>query len=118
MTLVTCAVIKGDLPIEIFWTLNGKSIETIDGINTIKTKQRVNQLSIDDVQAQHSGEYTCIARNKAGNTTFSAYLRVNGIFILCNIYFFQNLLLIFLLFQFLPKYPISTLVTKLLMLEI
>lgn len=91
MTLTTCAVIKGDLPIEIFWSLNGKSIETVDGINTIKTKQRVNQLSIDDVQAHHSGEYTCTARNRAGNTTFSAYLRVNGIFILCNNFYLQNL---------------------------
>lgn len=81
MTLAYCAVIKGDLPVEITWTLNGKNIKTVDGVNTMKTKQRVNQLSIDDVQALHSGEYTCIARNKAGNATFSAYLRVNGTFI-------------------------------------
>ncbi|KAJ8918532.1 hypothetical protein NQ315_013036, partial [Exocentrus adspersus] len=77
MTLATCAVIKGDLPVEIFWTLNGKSIETVNGINTIKTKERVSQLSIDDVQAHHAGEYMCIVRNRAGNTTYSTYLHVN-----------------------------------------
>ncbi|KAJ8982888.1 hypothetical protein NQ317_004318 [Molorchus minor] len=77
MTIVNCAVIRGDLPVKIFWTLNRQPVETIDGISVMKTKERVSQLSIDNVQAHHSGEYMCIARNEAGNITYSSYLRVN-----------------------------------------
>ncbi|KAJ8967482.1 hypothetical protein NQ314_002796 [Rhamnusium bicolor] len=77
MAIINCAVVKGDLPIKILWTLNGRPVETVDGINMMKTKQRVSQLSIDDVQAHHTGEYKCIARNRAGDVTFSAYLHVN-----------------------------------------
>ena len=86
MALVTCAVIKGDLPIKISWKLNDKPVTSIEGINVMQTKKRVSQLTIDDVQAHHAGEYTCIASNKAGNTSFSSYLRVNG-----DLYFFLYL---------------------------
>lgn len=78
MTIINCAVTKGDLPIKIRWLLNGHPVETIEGVNIMSTKKRVSQLSIDDVQAHHSGEYSCIASNRAGNVTFSALLRVNG----------------------------------------
>jgi hypothetical protein len=78
MAIVNCAVIKGDLPVKIFWKLNGRSVDNVEGVNIMQTKKRVSQLTIDDVQAHHAGEYTCIASNKAGNTSFSSYLRVNG----------------------------------------
>lgn len=79
MTIVNCAVIKGDLPVEIIWTLNEHELSLVEGINVLKTKPRVSQLSIDSVQGYHSGEYKCIASNKAGNVSFSAVLNVNGI---------------------------------------
>ncbi|KAG5890613.1 hypothetical protein JTB14_005123 [Gonioctena quinquepunctata] len=77
MAIVNCAAIKGDLPISISWTLNGKPVSAIDGISVVKTKPRVSQLTIDDVQAQHSGEYECIARNMAANASFTTNLHVN-----------------------------------------
>lgn len=78
MTIVNCAVVKGDLPIDITWTLNGKPVSVIDGINVIKTKPRVSQLSIDAVQDYHSGNYKCTASNKANNASFTAVLNVKG----------------------------------------
>lgn len=78
MAIVNCAVIKGDLPLKITWTLNTHPIETIEGVNIMQTKRRVSQLTIDDVQAHHAGKYTCWATNNAGNSSFSSYLRVNG----------------------------------------
>lgn len=79
MSSLTCTVHKGDLPIEISWFLNNQSAETLQGVNIMRTNKRISQLSIDSVQAEHSGEFTCQARNKAGFTKYSANLHVNGI---------------------------------------
>lgn len=78
MAIVNCAITKGDLPVKIMWTLNGHLIETVQGVNVKSTNKRVSQLTIDDVQAHHGGTYVCIAKNRAGNVTFQAELKVNG----------------------------------------
>lgn len=78
MSSLTCTVHKGDLPIQISWFLNNQSAETLQGISIMRTNKRISQLSIDSVQAEHSGEFTCQARNKAGITKYSANLHVNG----------------------------------------
>jgi hypothetical protein len=73
-----CSVYKGDLPITITWLHNNKSTGYNDGILISKAGKKVSSLTIDSVQAEHVGTYTCIAENKAGRSSFSAYLRVNG----------------------------------------
>lgn len=78
MVLVTCTVTKGDLPIKITWELEGRPINTIQGVSIANTNKRASQLSIDDVQSHHTGTYRCIGENKAGNMSYSADLRVNG----------------------------------------
>lgn len=78
MAIVNCAVIKGDLPIKIIWKLNDRPIDNLEGVNVMSTKKRVSQLTIDDVQAHHAGKYVCIAKNRAGNVTYQAVLKVNG----------------------------------------
>lgn len=80
MAIVNCAVIKGDFPLEISWTFNEESVLLVKGINVIKTKPRVSQLTIDNVQEFHSGEYKCISSNKAKNASHTASLNINGIF--------------------------------------
>nr|XP_015838912.1 PREDICTED: Down syndrome cell adhesion molecule isoform X40 [Tribolium castaneum] len=77
MSSLTCTVNKGDFPIAISWSLNNRSVETIQGITVMRTNKRISQLSIDSVQAEHAGEYTCIAKNSAGITHQSAVLHVN-----------------------------------------
>ncbi|XP_044270315.1 Down syndrome cell adhesion molecule-like protein Dscam2 isoform X45 [Tribolium madens] len=77
MASVTCIVTKGDFPIDITWTLNNQSVETIQGITVMRTNKRISQLSIDSVQADHSGEFTCLASNPAGNASYSSTLHVN-----------------------------------------
>ncbi|XP_063932407.1 cell adhesion molecule Dscam1 isoform X12 [Zophobas morio] len=74
---VMCTVNKGDSPVEIKWFLNNASASTIHGVNVLRTNKRISQLSIDSVQADHSGEYTCSAKNPAGTVTYSAILHVN-----------------------------------------
>lgn len=78
MASVICTANKGDLPIEIFWFLNNVSVSDIHGINLLRTNKRISQLSIDSVEAEHAGEYICLAKNRAGLATYSAVLHVNG----------------------------------------
>lgn len=78
MASVICAVSKGDFPINITWTLNGRLINKFDGITILKTNKHISQLSIDSVQGINTGQYVCTAANNAGNMSHSAYLNVNG----------------------------------------
>jgi hypothetical protein len=79
MTVVQCAVIKGDSPITISWFFNGVEITPgYQGVLIGKMSQRISTLSIEAVRARHSGDYTCRASNAAGKTDHTAYLNVNG----------------------------------------
>ncbi|XP_019889918.1 Down syndrome cell adhesion molecule-like protein Dscam2 isoform X32 [Ooceraea biroi] len=77
MATVQCAVIKGDLPIDVVWSFNGREIEAANGVSIVSTSKRVSLLTIDAVTARHAGEYTCTASNVAGGTSYSASLAVN-----------------------------------------
>ena len=79
MTVIQCAVVKGDSPITISWFLNGVEITPgYQGMLIGKMSHRISTLSIEAVKARHSGEYTCRASNAAGKTDHSAHLYVNG----------------------------------------
>lgn len=90
---VQCTISKGDRPLKLKWFLNGKDVEGAYGI-TIMTMKRFSTLNIDSVQAEHRGQYTCVATNPAGETSHSAYLNVNGA-ILTIIFCTQFLVLIY-----------------------
>ncbi|XP_050461782.1 cell adhesion molecule Dscam2 isoform X25 [Cataglyphis hispanica] len=88
MATVQCAVIKGDLPIDIIWSFNGRVIDTANGafdehnydnsdIMISRGSKRASQLTIDSVAARHAGEYSCTASNTAGTATHSSVLSVN-----------------------------------------
>lgn len=79
MASVMCTIHKGDFPIEITWTLNGRNLEQEESVSVLRTNKRISQMSIDSVDASHVGEYICKATNPAGITEHAAYLRVNGI---------------------------------------
>lgn len=81
---VTCAITKGDLPVQIFWRFNDDrntsyNLTTNDGIIITKTSQKVSVLTIEAVKLRHRGNYTCFAQNKAGVTQYSSYLSMNGL---------------------------------------
>lgn len=79
-TSIFCTISKGDFPIDLIWTLNGRNIAKYDGITVMRTTKRVSQLNIDSVHAEHAGEYVCTAQNAAGNASHSTSLHVNGSF--------------------------------------
>ena len=74
-----CAVSVGDTPLEFSWYFNGESISPEDKPEiSISTRKRRSTIDIDGVNAEHSGEYTCSVSNRAGATTHSTVLSVNG----------------------------------------
>ncbi|XP_076655523.1 Down syndrome cell adhesion molecule 1 isoform X18 [Halictus rubicundus] len=87
MATVQCAVIKGDLPLKIVWSLNGRPIEAgrasgDHGYNSpdivvSRGSKRISTLTIDSVAARHAGEYKCTATNAAGSTWHASVLSVN-----------------------------------------
>ena len=79
MSVIQCAVVKGDSPLTISWIFDGVEITPgYQGISISKANQRISTLSIEAVRARHSGEYTCRARNAAGETNHTSLLYVNG----------------------------------------
>lgn len=75
-----CTIVKGDLPIEVSWALNGEPItkENFGDISISSTSKRVSLMTIEAASPRHAGEYTCTASNAAGATSYSATLAVNG----------------------------------------
>lgn len=73
-----CSVPNGDLPMTITWFLNGKSAVEYSGMSSTKLGKRSLVLSIESVGAEHSGNYTCLAKNIAGTTEYTTELKVYG----------------------------------------
>lgn len=73
-----CSIHKGDLPVNITWYLNDVPANTVNGIVVSYVGKKMSTLSIDSVQAEHAGRYTCLVQNSAGRASFSADLHVNG----------------------------------------
>lgn len=76
---VQCTISGGDWPIDVSWTLNGRSIEEYLDIATTKFTKHTHVLAIDAVDGHHAGNYTCRAKNRAGVSEYSAELIVNGL---------------------------------------
>lgn len=64
---------------EITWTLNGNDIRDSIDIVTSKVGKKISVLSIESVTAYHAGNYTCRAKNKAGEADNTALLIVIGL---------------------------------------
>ena len=73
-----CVVSRGDQPLSITWSLKGDIVSSDPVLSTTMIGQQTSLLIITSVDYQHSGQYTCRAENKAGVTSHSAQLLVNG----------------------------------------
>lgn len=88
---ITCAVSQGDAPLTFHWLKDGHPIgenSTHLGIQVANYDQYSSFLSIISVTSDNSGNYTCLAINKAGKDSYTARLMVQGrdykpIFVTC-----------------------------------
>lgn len=76
---MTCHVSKGDRPVALTWTFEGNDLWSNKGVKIIKMTEQTSFLTIASVTGAHSGNYTCIAKNKAGEDRYSTTLNVKGI---------------------------------------
>ena len=86
MTQLTCLVAQGDTPIQISWVFHGQdsSKASQNGISVIKNGPRSSSLIIESLTSEHTGNYTCSAKNAAGSANQTAEIIVTGICIYCN----------------------------------
>ncbi|XP_045473862.1 Down syndrome cell adhesion molecule-like protein Dscam2 isoform X48 [Harmonia axyridis] len=75
-TQVTCLVSEGDLPLNVTWTFQGRSVESLSGVSTTKIGKKASLLLIDSVVDTHQGQYTCTAMNRAGYANYTTSLDV------------------------------------------
>lgn len=73
-----CHSSKGDVPLDIHWEFNGKPFS--QNLGTIsKVGDRSSVLVLPSVTGGHSGNYTCIAKNRAGLSSYTTVLKIIGI---------------------------------------
>lgn len=77
---ITCQIMEGDLPITFRWERNGKVVSNNAALGTVirRIDEFASSLIIDQVTSGHSGNYTCIASNVAGDEKYVVPLTVNG----------------------------------------
>lgn len=75
---VTCLVSEGDLPIDISWTFHGIVDMSALGVSINRIGSKTSMLLIETSMGDHQGNYTCVAKNKAGVTHYTTTLHVHG----------------------------------------
>ncbi|KAG1654807.1 Down syndrome cell adhesion molecule-like protein Dscam2 [Nymphon striatum] len=70
-----CSVIDGDQPINIYWLKDGLDASRTEKVDVTNTKTYA-LLQIHEIGTEHSGNYTCVAENKAGKTRDSIKVNV------------------------------------------
>lgn len=78
-TAVNCMITKGDLPLNITWTLNNKRLLSgKNGITITRMSARLSALTIESIDAEHRGVFKCIVNNVAGSAELESELKANG----------------------------------------
>lgn len=75
---ITCSVIKGDLPLNVKWLKDGNIIDPSQRVSITQVDQYNSILVIEQLQASHSGNYTCVVSNAAAEVDSTQALLVNG----------------------------------------
>ncbi|XP_065091072.1 cell adhesion molecule Dscam2 isoform X4 [Ochlerotatus camptorhynchus] len=74
---LTCSVIKGDIPLTINWRKDGRPVDQNHRMSVTQVDQYNSILVIENLSADHTGNYSCVVRNTASETEGSQALLVN-----------------------------------------
>ncbi|XP_050541670.1 cell adhesion molecule Dscam2 isoform X2 [Daktulosphaira vitifoliae] len=76
---IPCQIIEGDLPVTFTWIKNDGEVNSDLGIGTTTRHhdEYSSSLIIERITTEHAGNYTCIAKNVAGEEKFTVPLTVN-----------------------------------------
>ncbi|XP_063908088.1 cell adhesion molecule Dscam1 isoform X3 [Zophobas morio] len=76
---ITCQIMEGDLPITFRWERNGRAVSNNLALGTVirRIDEFSSSLIIEQVTSAHTGNYTCIASNVAGDEKHIVPLTVN-----------------------------------------
>ncbi|KAJ8673981.1 hypothetical protein QAD02_005243 [Eretmocerus hayati] len=82
-TRTVCGVSAGDPPLTISWLKDGQSpfplpAKLASVVNVSQLDLYSSLLSISNLAAEHSGDYTCVAANPAAEVRYTAKLQVKG----------------------------------------
>lgn len=77
---LTCSVTKGDLPLSITWSKDGRSMDTnqLVSVSVSQVDQYTSILLIESLTPEHNGNYSCVVRNSAAEVSHTHQLVVNG----------------------------------------
>ena len=75
---VQCIAKKGNKPIKFQWYLNGVLVENSNDIIITNSGGRLSSLTLESVKSHHSGEYMCVASNRAGSDRVKTSLLIHG----------------------------------------
>lgn len=73
-----CHISKGDTPLEVYWQFNGQPLTNELGSSS-RVGDRSSVLILPAVTGAHSGNFTCVAKNRAGTTSYTTILKIIGI---------------------------------------
>lgn len=74
---ITCAVIKGNMPLKFVWMKNQKELPNDDNIK-VRDMDDISVLAIDPIKSVSGGNYTCVVSNSLGRDEHTARLIVKG----------------------------------------
>lgn len=75
--MIQCFASKGDTPIGLTFYHNESPVIDENDITIAKNAKSIS-LTIDYLRAEHQGNYTCRASNRAGQVEYTAELNING----------------------------------------
>lgn len=63
------------------WELNNFPVSQLNGVAVATFGLKTSVLTIDSLNENHAGNYSCLAANRAGASTYTAQLIVKGIYL-------------------------------------
>lgn len=78
--ITTCSILTGDAPIRVEWYKDSAPLDLASlNIHRNEMGDLGSSLVFRSVGPAHAGNYTCLARNRAGEDSFTAPMIVKGV---------------------------------------